>query len=89
MTTSRALCNRSRLDLASDETVAQVFDRGTIDDWRALWQLARGDAALRARIKRVVATVPLPLPRFSTAALASVGEWVDYDATPPEYAGGV
>lgn len=74
---SRALWNRSRLDLASDEVLAQILDRGDLYDWRVLYQLARADLSLRARIKRIVLTVPLPLPRFWLAALASLGEPID------------
>jgi hypothetical protein len=66
---SRALWNRSTLDLASDETLAQVMDRGEVEAWRALYRLAREDAALRARMKRIVHEVPLGLPRFWLAAL--------------------
>lgn len=53
--------------------------------WRALYGLARTDPLLRARIKRLVLTVPLPLPRFWLAALASLGEAVDLDAEVPDY----
>jgi hypothetical protein len=53
--------------------------------WRALYRLARGDAALRRRIHRIVLTVPLPLPRFWLAALGSLGEDADLGASLPEY----
>ena len=43
---------------------------------------------LRARLKRIVLTVPLPLPHFWLAALASLGEDVDLDATLPDYFSG-
>lgn len=46
---SRALWNRSHLDLRSDEILAQILDRGTLEDWRALYELARTDPALRTR----------------------------------------
>lgn len=82
---SRALWNRSSLDLESDEVVAQLLDRGDMADWRALYRMARIDPRLRARIKRIVLTVPLPLPRFWLAALASLGEPVDLDADVPDY----
>ena len=82
---SRALWNRDRLDLASDEILAQLLDRGDLDDWRALYRLATHDAGLRTRIKRVVLTVPLPLPHFWLAALKSLGEEVDFDARLPDY----
>ena len=83
---SRALWNRSRLELDSDEILAQVLDRGEMTAWRALYELARHDLRLRARIARIVRTVPLPLPRFWLAALASLGEAVDFNAVLPDYA---
>jgi hypothetical protein len=83
--TSRALWNRSSLDLESDEVLAQLLDRGEMAAWRALYRVARADARLRARIKRIVLTVPLPLPRFWLAALASLGEPVDWSAPVPDY----
>ena len=57
--TSRALWNRSRLDLGSDEVLAQLLDRGQMIEWRALYSLAKADAQLRSRIKRIILTVPL------------------------------
>ena len=50
-----------------------------------LYRLARTDTALRARIKRIILTVPLPLPHFWLATLASLGEPVDQDAELPDY----
>lgn len=82
---SRALWNRTTLDLSSDEVLAQLLDRGTMSDWRTLYRLATNDPALRGRVKRIVLTVPLPLPRFWLAALASLGEAVDWDAPVPDY----
>ena len=82
---SRALWNRNRLDLASDEVLAQLLDRGDMDDWRALYRIAKSDVDLRARIKGLVLTVPLPLPHFWMAALASLGEAVDFNAPVPDY----
>jgi hypothetical protein len=81
----RALWNRGMLDLRSDEVLAQVLDRGELADWRALYRLAHGDARLRARIRRLVLTVPLPFPHFWLAALASLGDPVDFDAPVPDY----
>jgi hypothetical protein len=81
---SRALWNRVA-DLASDEFVAQLLDRGEIDVWRVLYRLAREDPALHRRIKAVALTVPLPLPRLWLAALASLGEEVDLGADVPDY----
>ncbi len=80
---SRALWNRTRLDLASDEILAQLLDRGEPETWRALYQAAREDASLRRRIARIVASVPLPFPYLWLAALASLGETVDFDAPLP------
>jgi hypothetical protein len=85
METSRALWNRATFDLSSDEVLSQLLDRGSLEDWRALYRLAAGDPVLRGRIKRIVATVPLPLPLFWLAALASLGEAVDWDAPLPDY----
>jgi hypothetical protein len=85
---SRALWNRSRLDLESDETLAQLMDRGEVEIWRELYALARTDARLRERMFRTVKRVPLPLPRFWLAALASLGQDVDYDAPLPVDEGG-
>ena len=84
---SRALWNRERLELASDEVLAQLLDRGEMAAWRELFALCRGDAELRRRVHRVVLAVPLPLPRFWLAALASLGEPVDLAAPLPPYPG--
>jgi hypothetical protein len=81
----RALWNRDGLDLRSDEVLAQILDRGELADWRELYRLALGDPQLRARIRRLVGTVPLPLPHFWLAALASLGEAVDFDVSVPDY----
>jgi len=64
--------NRSRLDLASDEVLAQILDRGDIEAWRELYALASTDADLRRRILGVVRRVPLPYPSFWLAALAGL-----------------
>jgi hypothetical protein len=84
---SRALWNRSALDLDSDEVLAQILDRGELAAWRALYGLARTDARLRARIRAIVFKAPLPLPRFWLAALASPEEPADFDAPVPDYYG--
>ena len=83
--TSRALWNRSGLTLESDEVLAQLLDRGQMTEWRALYRMAKTDARLRSRIKRIVLTVPLPLPHFWLAALASAGEPVDWNVPVPDY----
>ena len=85
---SRALWNRSSCDLASDEILAQLLDRGEIEAWRALYALAREDGELRRRIARIVTTVPVSLPHFWLAALASLGETVDVGAKVPDYVHG-
>ena len=82
---SPALWNRTTLDLSSDEVLAQLLDRGDMTAWRELYRLAATDVTLRARIKRIVSTVPTPLPRFWLAALAGLGEVVDFDAPLPDY----
>jgi hypothetical protein len=82
---SRALWNRDTAELGSDEVLAQILDRGEMSAWRALYGAARSDPGLRQRLKRLVLTVPLPLPRFWLAALASLGEAVDFDADVPDY----
>ncbi|MBI3182424.1 MAG: hypothetical protein HYZ28_09795 [Myxococcales bacterium] len=83
---SKALWNRSRLELRSDELLAQLLDRGGIEDWRELYALCRNDSALRQRIGRIVLTVPLPMPRLWLAALAALGEDVDLSVPLPSYA---
>jgi len=81
----RALWNRERLDLRSGETLAQILDRRDLADWQDLYHLARTDAQLRARIRRIVLVVPLPLPHLWLAALASLGEPVDFETPVPDY----
>jgi len=85
LTSSRALWNRSVCDLRSDEMLGQLLDRGSIEDFRELYRLASTDPALRQRIREIVARVPLPLPYFWLAALASLGEAVDYEREVPSY----
>ncbi len=82
---TRALWNRNRLDLGSDETLAQILDRGEMQDWRALYRIAQNDRQLRQRLTHVVYTVPLPLPYFWLAALASLGERVDFERELPSF----
>ena len=82
---SKALWNRSELDLESDEVLAQLLDRGEMHAWRALYRLARTDRRIRGRIHRIVQTVPMPLPGFWLAALAGLGEAVDLGAPVPDY----
>lgn len=82
---SRALWNRGALDLQSDEVLAQILDRGEMDAWRELYRVARTDEHLRARIHRLVLTVPIGLPHFWLSALASLGEAIDMGARVPAY----
>lgn len=85
---SQALWNRSRLDLASDEVLAQVLDRGELGAWRELYRLAGqpGDeaAALRRRIVHLCRTVPLPFPHLFLAAMAALGERLEPYPEVPE-----
>ncbi len=81
LSTSQALWNRSRLDLESDEVVAQILDRGELEAWRELYRLASGRgeeaARLRRRILHVCRTVPLPFPHLFIAAMGALGEPID------------
>jgi hypothetical protein len=80
---SRALWNRERLDLSSDEVLAQLMDRGSLQDWRALFQLMRRgpDASrLRDRVHALVFRVPTARPHFWLAVLAGLGHPVDWSA---------
>ena len=76
--------NRSRLDLQSDEVLAQILDRGDLAAWRELYALAAEDEGLRGRILKVVRAVPLPYPSFWLAAAASLGEPVDWELPLPQ-----
>lgn len=88
LSTSRALWNRSELDLRSLETLAQILDRGELQAWRELAELCLEDGALRARVRRVVLSVPLAYGHFWLAALANMGEPVELDAELPRDPGG-
>ncbi|MGH9360749.1 MAG: hypothetical protein ACRD2T_02445 [Thermoanaerobaculia bacterium] len=83
---SRALWNRERLDLASDEVLAQLLDRGSLEDWRALHRLlsdnTREALALRDRVERVAREAPIGLPHFWRAVLAGLGHPVDWASEP-------
>lgn len=82
---SRALWNRTGLQLASDEVLAQLLDRGDMSDWRELYGLMRDDLDLRRRVHVLLLTVPLPLPHFWLAALKALGENIDLGAKTPDY----
>jgi hypothetical protein len=75
--------NRSRLDLASDEVLAQIRDRGDLEAWSELYRIASTESGLRRRILGVVQRVPLPYPAFWLAALAGLGEDIDWSRTLP------
>jgi hypothetical protein len=88
LSTSRALWNRNRLELESDEVLAQLLDRGELEAWRELYRLAArpGDEGcrLRRRILRLCRTVPLPFPHLFIAAMGALGESTDpYPEVPP------
>lgn len=70
--------NRNRLDLNSDEVLAQILDRGDLPAWCELYGLAAADPPLRRRLLRVIQRVPLPYPSFWLAALAGLGEPIDW-----------
>jgi hypothetical protein len=74
---SSALWNRSRLDLRSDEVLAQILDRGALDDWRELYRLAAEDTSLRSRILHLCATVPMAMPHLFIAAMGALGEIIE------------
>ena len=76
--------NRDRLDLESDEVLAQVLDRGDLAAWRELYRLAADRKPLRRRLLAIVRRAPLPYPRFWLAALASLGEAIDWTEPLPE-----
>lgn len=83
---TRALWNRTGLDLASDEILAQILDRGSLEDWRTLFALLAGtgpDAeALRARVLSIVTRVPTGYPYFWLAALQALGHPIDWSVQP-------
>lgn len=81
---SPALWNRSKLDLNSRETLAQLLDVGSLADWRALYALAQEDGDLRERLAAIVESVALPTAWFWRAALVSLGVAVDYKRALPE-----
>ena len=80
---SRAFWNRSSVDLRSDEQLAQLMDRGSVDDWAVLRDLALADAALRIRMREIVERVEIGFPGFWLALLASMGEPVDWSGPLP------
>lgn len=85
---SQALWNRSRLDLTSDEVLAQILDRGELWAWRELYRLAgrpgEEGAALRRRIVTLCKTVPIGFPHLFLAAMGSLGEKIEPYPEVPE-----
>ncbi len=81
---SRALWNRTGLELRSEEVLAQILDRGELAAWRELYRLAELDVQLRDRIARVVLRVPLPFGHFWLAALRGLGHPIPLDAPLPK-----
>jgi len=81
LTRSRALWNRSHLDLASDEVLAQILDRGELEAWREIYRLASGSdesaVKLRGRIVHLCRTVPLAFPHLFLAAVGALGETLE------------
>jgi hypothetical protein len=75
--------NRSRLELRSDEVLAQLLDRGDLAAWQELYGLLAADPELRRRLLALLRRVPLPYPAFWLAALASLGEPIDWTIPPP------
>lgn len=84
---SRALWNRARADLDSDEMLAQILDRGEIEAWRAVYRFASArtpsGADLRRRIVRIASEVPIGFPHLWLAAMRGLGETVDPYPDPP------
>ena len=81
---SKALWNRSSVDLRSDEQLAQLMDRGSLADWGALRDLALYDPTLRSRMRGIVERVAIGFPGFWLALLAGLGEPVDWTRPFPE-----
>lgn len=81
LASSRAMWNRGRPALESDEVLAQILDRGELEAWREIYRLAgqSGEeaAALRQRIVRLCRTVPLSFPHLFLAAVGALGEEID------------
>ena len=83
---SRALWNREKLDLESDEVLAQLIDRGSLEDWSALYRLLSAEGAearrLRARVHAVLYKAPSGFPHFWLAVLSGLGHPVDWTIEP-------
>jgi hypothetical protein len=88
---SKALWNMSRFDLGSDEALSQILDRGSLEDWSALYALMRSDGdealRLRERVHGILYRVPEPYPWFWLAALSALGHPVDWSLPPKRSVG--
>ena len=84
LASSAALWNRDRLDLSSDEILAQILDHGDLADWREVFALASRGPGLRRRIVAIARRVPLAYAGFWLAAMASLGEAIDWATPLPE-----
>ena len=60
LSTSQALWIRERLDLRSDEVLAQIMDRGELDAWRELYRLASGHSEEAAELRRRILRMTSP-----------------------------
>jgi hypothetical protein len=63
--------------------LAQVLDRGDLEAWRELYAIAAAQPPMRARIRRVIRRVPIAYPAFWLAALAALGEPIDWSVPLP------
>ncbi len=81
---SKALWNRSSVDLRSDEQLAQLMDRGSLSDWAILRDMALLDPSLRTRMRKIVERVEIGFPGFWLATLAGIGEPVDWSKPLPK-----
>ena len=75
------------VDLAGDEILAQLLDRGDLATWRERFALAP-EPGLRRRIPSFwFGACPLPSPAFWLAAIAGLGEEIDWTMLPPRDSG--
>jgi len=85
---SRALWNRDGLNLDSDEVLAQILDRGSLEDWQALYALMTAPSPdakrLQQRVWSLLHEVEVGRPYFWIAALGSLGFPVDWSRRPRE-----
>ncbi len=88
LASSRAMWNRSRVDLESDEMLAQILDRGELEAWREIYRLASqpGEEAarLRRRIIDLCRAIPIAFPHLFLAAMGALGETLEPYPDVPE-----